>query len=658
MKTIKHIILAVLVLFTAMSFVSCQKEKYDGQEQVTVLDPNHTEDLFRLAVENGYSLYSYSEKGSYHHFTFHDVKVIESVKDRYPKGINEIDVPKAVIKDINASTSEIKVTFVSGKIRTMKRYGELLLSLPEVLDTTAFRGYPLNIPFQVVSSVGGELSYHDIKSDGCEVRLNLEDGKNRSIVITPNKENGYATVTLTNGIAFAKCEILFDTYGIELKETPDSFGDGEPFQFEIPFLTNLPLDGILINSEPWAQTELQKVSSGDSLDQYVIKVTLSRNETNQVRNGSVAVSDKEGHLAPIEVSLSQPYILINGEGMVPFKEKAFKEAVLAIADTNGDLDISPEEALAVKELNISGKGIKDLTGLDYFKNVWKLDAQDNDIIDGTIIKELHLLHWLDLKGNKNLRTFDVTTCTFFFERCEFEVTEDLVYYTSRNQVNITNTSDPMCDHSRHIRDDRQTTDWSRQDEIITVKKHTKGNGYPIVFSSFSLIDVDINDGTYERFMMDFIDFMFIHEPDREFLEKWGDYLDIYIVLHLEPNRNYNDFDEKNYERYRSLVKDFYKKHIPIFARHPEKEYQIYFRFLELNPVYKWNEASGWIVEENSEMSILGGTLSFHTRHEKGETGYRYAGSTTKERHYVETGWPTIQEDAKEKIVEIITDPNY
>ena len=92
-------------------------------------------------------------------------------------------------------------------------------------------------------------------------------------------------------------------------------------------------------------------------------------------------------------------------------------------------------------------------------------TKEEIVLHATVLKELHQLYWLDLKGNKNLKTFDVTGCTQYFEHCEFEVTKDLVYYTFRQQVGVTNYSDPGCQHSKHIIDNRQTTDWSNQDEI-------------------------------------------------------------------------------------------------------------------------------------------------------------------------------------------------
>ena len=143
--------------------------------------------------------------------------------------------------------------------------------------------------------------------------------------------------------------------------------------------------------------------------------------------------------------------------------------------------------------------MKDLTGLDAFKNTWKLDARNNDIEDAMIVSELHYLHWLSLKGNKNLKCFDVRGCTSYFEVCDFEMTEDLNYYLYYRYMGVTWPDDKYSKHSHHSQDPRHTQDWSRQGECYEVYHHTKGPGkVAVVFSGIGWIDVDVNDGTFER----------------------------------------------------------------------------------------------------------------------------------------------------------------
>ena len=151
-----------------------------------------------------------------------------------------------------------------------------------------------------------------------------------------------------------------------------------------------------------------------------------------------------------------------------------------------------------------------------------------------MLKELRYLYWLDLKGNMNLKTFDVTGCSVYFEHCEFEATPQLLYYTTRQQVQVTNTSDWFCKHSKHVIDPDVTTDWSRQEELTLVRKHTKGKGYPFVFTGWGFIQKDIDDGSYERFLNDAIRLMIELNPrTAEYVE----YIDFYTLLYIRPNRN-------------------------------------------------------------------------------------------------------------------------
>lgn len=275
-------------------------------------------------------------------------------------------------------------------------------------------------------------------------------------------------------------------------------------------------------------------------------ITTEENTTEETREAVVTLSDKEGRFDKAQVKVFQETISVpeTKPGCVAFREWNFKKACLAIADSDSDGEISFQEAEVVEELVAVGKGIKDLTGLDAFKNLWKVDLRDNDIEDADILKELHLLHWLDLTGNKNLRTFDLTGCTIYFDYCWFECTEQLQYKLLRHQVGISGgggdlTSDPWCEHSKHIRDERQTTDWSHQDNLIKVKSHTKTwvkDGqemeYAICLSGIGYLDVDIEDGTFKRMMDETIENLKTY-PELE--EKW-EYMDIYYIEHMTDNR--------------------------------------------------------------------------------------------------------------------------
>ena len=300
--------------------------------------------------------------------------------------------------------------------------------------------------------------------------------------------------------------------------------DGGETAFTVTLATNIPSGDLAVESDAWI---------GAAIADGTLSVTLQQNRTTELRTGTVSVKDTKGRVQPAVLRIDQDWILVNKEGMVPFKDKAFKKHMLTVADTDKDGDISPEEAGNVEIIDINGMGVKDLSGLECFPKVWKLDAGNNDIEDAMVVSELHYLHWLNLKGNKNLKCFDVRGCTSYFEVCDFEVTEDLNYYLHYRYMGVTWPDDKNCLHSHHSRDPRLTQDWSREGECYEVYHHTKGPGkVAIVFSGIGWIDVDVNDGTFERIIHEGIEEL---KKQPEWKENW-EYFDVYVMIHMAEKR--------------------------------------------------------------------------------------------------------------------------
>lgn len=80
---------------------------------------------------------------------------------------------------------------------------------------------------------------------------------------------------------------------------------------------------------------------------------------------------------------------------------------------------------------------------------------------------------------------------------------------------------------------RVDQDWSREGECYEVYHHTKGPGkVAIVFSGIGWIDVDINDGTFERIIHEGIEEL---KKQPEWKENW-EYFDIYVYIHMTEKR--------------------------------------------------------------------------------------------------------------------------
>ena len=347
------------------------------------------------------------------------------------------------------------------------------------------------------------------------------------------------TLTTSAGTKSIKGTYTIHAYYMSVKLNEDIVFTGEK---DLEYSISDIFDTNITDFTPVFSTDVDWLSISDK----TIKTT-KENNSGEDRNAVININDAGGHFDGVEVNVKQNTLPpIPKAGCVEFAEWSFKKACLEVADTDNDGEVSLDEAKAVKELNISNKGIKNLKGLEAFENIWKIDAQNNDIEDATVLKELHQLYWLDLQGNKHLKTFDLTGCTIYFEHCKYEITDELKYYVLAKQYGVSGgreysvSSDPYCKYSKHIIDQRQSTDYSVQDKAIKLHKHTKTwtiNGeeqkYALAFMGMGYLDVDIQDNSFARLINNALNI--IKRDCPEFTSKW-EYFDIYRFEHFNKNR--------------------------------------------------------------------------------------------------------------------------
>ena len=84
------------------------------------------------------------------------------------------------------------------------------------------------------------------------------------------------------------------------------------------------------------------------------------------------------------------------------RDETYKAYLLDNFDTDKDGKLSPKEVAAITEINIKGKGVKSLDGVEYFQftNLTKLDCSDNELTNLDIITFFTGLEELDCSNNK------------------------------------------------------------------------------------------------------------------------------------------------------------------------------------------------------------------------------------------------------------------
>ena len=418
------------------------------------------------------------------------------------------------------------------------------------IDTAVFRGEQIRIPFKVKSSK--EVTVFLDRTQNLEASLrydpNTRSGE-ATLALPFGKDNGSTFISIANGVPMEGKNIyVYVTPRGRSISMPDFDGAIPPEGGRITtrLETNLPEERVDIRYPEWMSAEIK--------DGKVI-LSTGKNLSFERNSGILVISDKIGEASECRIEIAQEWIGHDktGEGYVTFPDKALLGGLIETWDKDGDRALSTEEAEAVTEIVLPGRGIRDITGIGQLKRLEKIDLRDNMIEDATELRELYYLHWLDLKGNMSLRTFDVTGCCVYFDHCDYEVTDDLVYYTNNNQIGICGLGSPdyfdskgiyqtrwlqgWPQHSKHLIDDSQTTDWSEHDKLIKIRdkkrqKYIDGKPYDVAFVVYvkGFVDRDVKDGSYERLARDFDKALSEEYPD-----VW-DYVDIYYMTHLYPNR--------------------------------------------------------------------------------------------------------------------------
>ena len=124
-------------------------------------------------------------------------------------------------------------------------------------------------------------------------------------------------------------------------------------------------------------------------------------------------------LAFMALSNAKATVVLNSTN---FPDANFRAAVATAAGVN-DGDSFNEASLT--ELDVSNKGITDLTGVEKLTALTKLVAANNDIQFVRLTGNTHL-EWLDLSGNEDLIGFSTSTAT-----------------ASNHYINLTPSSTPM-----------------------------------------------------------------------------------------------------------------------------------------------------------------------------------------------------------------------
>ena len=157
-----------------------------------------------------------------------------------------------------------------------------------------------------------------------------------------------------------------------------------------------------------------------------------------------------------------------------FPDSTFRSYVSDNFDTDGSGTLSESEIAAVKKIDVSDKGISDLTGVEYFTELTTLYCSDNNLsfLEVGANKKLTSL-WFN--GNKNIISLDLSKNTALTELAGYDtslISVDLSNNTALQKLYLHKTNLDSIDLSNHT---RLTNLWVNECRLtsLDVSKNTK-----------------------------------------------------------------------------------------------------------------------------------------------------------------------------------------
>ncbi|NIK70419.1 MULTISPECIES: leucine-rich repeat domain-containing protein [unclassified Paenibacillus] len=96
----------------------------------------------------------------------------------------------------------------------------------------------------------------------------------------------------------------------------------------------------------------------------------------------------------------QAYMESSNQQPLAFEDLNLEQAIKSLLNKNDDESLRKEDLESLTDVNLSGKGIKSLQGLEYAVNVTKLSLSGNQISDISPLSDAVHLTTLDLSGNQ------------------------------------------------------------------------------------------------------------------------------------------------------------------------------------------------------------------------------------------------------------------
>ena len=537
-NTIHNYLTACIIAVLSCALVpSCQKETIDEQQTTqanTNTKPEYVapeeEDVLIEAAEKA-TLMSHEEKDGVTTFRFTEAFVSEITK----KEVALVSIKSEHFYFQSDKHDACILVFKDKKTTKLQYNNDLSLSLDHLTNVQAYPGESVEIAFELTASGRGGVEITaeaDKGSFELDYKKDRKEGSIHVVLPDEDKSEAHVRLILDDGVNKTYYNIHAEGYYIEFTSVQGgmtlSGEKGEKTTLTVGYITNLAEPALELSSENesvtyeiLSSTQDEQTGGWESVIEFAFS---SDNNTGDDVTADVTVAERSLRYGKTSVTLIQGTLQpVRKDGQVFFDHWALKKAMNAIADRDGDGEVSFEEALKVTKVNLSHKEITNIHGLEYFKNIEWLDLSYNKL-DEIILNDIGAyskLKYLNPKKNNPGYKLNITGC--------YPLIEVENWYNPDFTYDLETLPLPY-----------ESTDYSHDGTVEIYQEHTKGNGINIVFFSHC-IDVDYDNGMHKVNIDRCVDEFFSYAP----LENFKEYFNIYEFVNIDKTPD--DYISFNYK---------------------------------------------------------------------------------------------------------------
>lgn len=435
-----------------------------------------------------------------------------------------IILPVKEYTSVVESDNRCKVTFTDKSVLFLDYYNTITLSIEKENTITGFPNQTVEIEYTVVETGHGKLETNLIKE---------EDGVSFDNEFNSYKNSGKITVFLNNSFGTGDAELVVkdnsgnkvsyyfhaSVNGMYFRNYPEnvefSGKAGERNEINITLETNFENPEVNITLE---NEEIFSIVSTDIVyketnkkdrNNYIVTIAVETKLENRtgVTSSTNLNIEVEGRYTTSTRLLQWTLPPQKKDGFVYFEDWNFKKAVLETGDTDGDKELSFEEALNIRKIDASNRDVRKVTGIEAFKNIEWLDLSNNKNLEPLCLDNIEVyskLKYINLAGSYNGGNFD---------GC----------YAGPGLKIIWNDKGETIDPYGRFAKYYKSTDFSHDNNVVTVQNHTKGDGI-ILYLEIHAIDKDYESGAVWEKINGDLSFLFNTAPLRDLKE----YFDVYV----------------------------------------------------------------------------------------------------------------------------------